>query len=1065
MHSYKVTLAAGQFLRAVVDQRGINLIVTLYDPDGKKLVELDSPVGAQGPEPVSLVAKTSGSYRLELRSWHKSAPKGRYEVRIEQLRPAAPQDEPRVAAERAFAEATLIAGQETAESQRKAIEKYRETVSLWQALGDRQQEAYTLTAIGYVHASLAEYQKALDYYNQALPLSQGAGDRHNEATTLYNIGLVHDWLAEQQRALDFYNQALQIHRVAGNRSMEAATLGNMGVVYSRQGQHQKALEFFNRALVLKRDVGDPSGEATLLNNIGLIHSFLGEPQKALELYNQALPILRVIDDRSGEATTLNNIAKVYDDLGEPQKALDLYNQVVQIKRATGHAVEEAIALSNIGVVYISLGEHRKALDFFNQSLPLSRAAGARSTQAVTLSNIGKAYGSLGEHQRALDFYNQALSIQRAIGGRRGEAITLTNIGRAYGDLGEHQKALDYFNQALPLTKAVGDRSSEAVTLYNTARVQGDLNNLTEARTQIEAALTIVESLRTKVANAGLRTSYLASVQRFYELGIDLLMRLHKQQPSEGFDAAALQTSERARGRTLLELLMEARADIRQGVPPALIERERSLQQLLDSKAAAQTRLLSNKHTAEQAATAAKEVDRLATDYEDMRAQIRQSSPRYAALTQPQPLSLKEIQTQVLDGETLLLEYALGDQRSFLWAVTPTSITSFELPKQMEVEAVARRFYDLLTTRNQFIKDETPEQRRLRFDLADAEYPKVAAALSQMLLAPVASQLGTKRLVIVGDGVLQYVPFAALPSPVISGQGSGVTSQKRLTNRPPTTDHRPLMFEHEVVCLPSASVLAVLRKDFAARKPAAMRVAVLADPVFHSDDPRFAQSGRSPAVRPEAISSASDVKRSASESGLDDFVRLRFSRLEAEQITRFAPDDRSLKALDFAANRETATSADIGQYAIVHFATHGLINSRHPELSGIVLSLVDKQGRPQNGFLRLHEVYNLRLGADLVVLSACQTALGKEVKGEGLIGLTRGFMYAGAPRVVASLCRIDDRATADLMRRFYQGMLAKGLRPAAALREAQVSMWKDKRWGAPYYWAAFTLQGEWNNLSR
>ncbi len=204
----------------------------------------------------------------------------------------------------------------------------------------------------------------------------------------------------------------------------------------------------------------------------------------------------------------------------------------------------------------------------------------------------------------------------------------------------------------------------------------------------------------------------------------------------------------------------------------------------------------------------------------------------------------------------------------------------------------------------------------------------------------------------------------------------------------------------------------------------------------------------------------DVKRSASESGVADFERLRFSRQEAEHIARLAPEGKKLEALDFKASRALATSTDLGEYRIVHFATHGLINSQHPELSGIVLSLVDEKGRSQNGFLRLYDIYSLKLGADLVVLSACQTALGKEVKGEGLIGLTRGFMYAGVPRVAASLWRIEDRASSELMKRFYQRMLGEGMSAAAALRAAQVSMWREKRWDAPYYWAGFTLQGEW-----
>jgi CHAT domain-containing protein len=290
-------------------------------------------------------------------------------------------------------------------------------------------------------------------------------------------------------------------------------------------------------------------------------------------------------------------------------------------------------------------------------------------------------------------------------------------------------------------------------------------------------------------------------------------------------------------------------------------------------------------------------------------------------------------------------------------------------------------------------------------------------------------------------VLQYIPFAALPEP------GGTTAS-------------PLIVAHEIVNLPSASVLALLRHDLEDRKPAHKTVAVLADPVFSPTDPRLlAVNNAHPSSTPE-VSLVAEVQRSASESGLADLMRLRFSRQEADDIARLAGRNPNLKAVDFAANRDTALDGQLSDYRIVHFATHGLINNEHPDLSGIVLSLVDKQGRPQNGFLRLYDIYNLKLDADLVVLSACQTALGKQIKGEGLVGLTRGFMYAGAPRVVASYWRIDDRATADMMKRFYQSMLKDGLRPAAALRAAQVSMLQDPRWQAPHYWAAFTLQGEW-----
>jgi CHAT domain-containing protein len=310
----------------------------------------------------------------------------------------------------------------------------------------------------------------------------------------------------------------------------------------------------------------------------------------------------------------------------------------------------------------------------------------------------------------------------------------------------------------------------------------------------------------------------------------------------------------------------------------------------------------------------------------------------------------------------------------------------------------------------------------------------------MLLGPAGPRIQNKRLLIVGEGVLQYLPFATLPEPASDEKGKAV----------------PLIMNHEIITAPSASVIPVLRQETAGRKPAEKAVAVLADPVFSADDARVVQPKKVSVI----AASKDSALRSGAAPGMQSFVRLRFSRNEAEEIARLSPAGDTLKALDFDASRETALRSDLGQYRIVHFATHSLLNNEHPELSGVVLSLVDRSGRPQNGFLRLYDIYSLRLGADLVVLSACQTALGEEIKGEGLIGLTRGFLYAGASRVVASLWEVDDRTTAEVMKRFYKGILAGGERPAAALRAAQVALWKTKGWEAPFYWGAFTIQGEW-----
>jgi CHAT domain-containing protein len=908
----------------------------------------------------------------------------------------------------------------------------------------------------YMEGTKDSLKQAIQKFEQSRTLFQSVNDAFSESIALNGLGTVSSLLGEKQKALEYYALALPLCRSTGNKLGEGLALNNSGGVYDDLGDRQKALESYALALPIFRELRNRQGEAFTYNNIGRAYNNLGERQKALDHYALALPIYREIKDRRGEAGTLLNIGTVYDDLGERQKALDYYQQALSVFQAGGDKRAEALTLNNIGRLSTYFGDNRKALDYYTKALMLHRETGDRQGEALALSNTGAVYEDLSERQKALEHFEQALSIFQAVGERRGEAYTLNNLGRFYSNSNEHQRALEHLERALPLFRAIVDPQGEALTLYNIAyskRLQG---NLPEARARIEEALTLIESLRTKITSRNLRASYFATVQEYYELYINLLMSLHRQSPSEGHDGRALQASERSRARALLEMLAEANADIRQGVEPKLIERERALQRQLNTKAQEQRRLLSAQHTKEQASAIDAEIAALTTELQQVESQIRQTSPRYAALTRPEPLSLKEIQTSVLDPDTLLLEYSLGANKSYLWAVTQTSIKSYELPKRAEIESAARRVYELLNVRNQINEKETPAQERARLAQADAQYRDAAARLSQMVLAPVAGELGTKRLLIVSDGALQYIPFTALPGPATSSR---------------TAMNVPLVVSHEIVNLPSASTISVLRQEVQGRKPAEKVVAVLADPVFDSADERARQAVARAGVETEKQGAAKKrelplgMERAATESGLLRGEELQIPRLpgtrdEATKILSLVPPAQRKGAFDFAASRQTASSAELAQYRYVHFATHGFLNSLHPELSGIVLSMVDEKGTPQDGFLRAHEVFNLKLPAELVVLSACQTGLGKEVKGEGLIGLTRGFMYAGAPRVVVSLWSVADDATAELMARFYRGMLKEKLRPAAALRAAQVSLMREREWKSPFYWAAFTLQGEW-----
>jgi CHAT domain-containing protein/Tfp pilus assembly protein PilF len=1053
-HLYRVKAEAAQFFHVIVEQRGADVAVTLVGPDGGKLFEIDSPNGAEGPEPVLWVAETAGNYRIEVRTSDEQAKAARYEARLETLRASTDADRNRVAATRASAEAEHLFDGDAA-AKRRALAKYTEALELWRKLEDQHGIAEALTGIGDLHRQLQDYSQATTTYQEVLARWRALKDQDHEAQVLHNLGMVYYAAGDRQKAIEHYNQALPLRRALKDVDGQARTLNSLATIYFNQGEKRKALGYYNQALKLRRENNDRGGAAQTLSSIGAVYSDLGEPQKAIDAYVQALPFRRTPAER---AITLNNMGRAYDTLGVPQEALNYYNQSLQLVRSAGEKRGEAQTLNFIGLSQWAQGDYQQALNNFEAALKLRREVKDKNGEAATLNNLGLVYIALDDQQRALEVYNQAVPLFRETGNRQGEAYALNNLGFLYEKLGDSSKALDYHQQALKLSQTVGDRMREAKVRYGIARVESQRDRLKPARAQIEQGVKIVESLRQKLASPELRAAYRASLQQYYDLYIDVLMRLGKRAPRNlrsGLVAEALQVSERARARSLLELLTEAGADIRQGIAPELIERERELQEQLNEKTSEQIRLLNTQAKPAQIAALNQEIAQLNSALRETQNQIRTSSPRYAALTQPQPLTTAAIQRQLLTPDTLLLEYALGAERSYLWVVSRTALRSYTLPKRETIETAARRYYELLTARNQFVANETRQARETRIAQAEAELAEAAAELSRLLLGPVTPLLRKQRLLVVSDGALQYVPFGALP----------LRGRSERESKSPTS---PLLARHEITTLPSASTLAVLRRETANRQPAQKALAVFADPVFESQDERVKKVEVKADKKAEAAPTDTSrilLVKAAKETGVTNVEfhvpRLPYTRREAEAILALTPSSTSRAAFDFAATRTAALNEELGQYRIIHFATHGFLNSLNPELSGIVLALVNEQGAPQQGYLLAPEVYNLKLNAaELVVLSACQTGLGKEVAGEGVVGLTRGFMYAGAPRVVVSLWSVNDRATADLMKTFYQGMLAQGMRPAAALRAAQLALWKQKEWQAPYYWAAFTLQGEW-----
>ena len=967
-----------------------------------------------------------------------------------------------------FAEAEALRLRYEKEASREAIAKFEAAQRAWKRAGDHRGAARAGQGIGLTYEQLGSLPASLKGYREALPHAQASGDRLLESEIRSDVGVSQAWVADREgqfeeartecqaaldlarqlgggraeakalnclgeaayyrlrpdEALAFYREAGRVWDRLGDPRGQAQTLLYQGYVYSDLSRFEEARTRYERARGLWASLGDRRQEAITLVAEARVLRRRGEYQEALNAFESALALLRPMGDAVWEGSSLSGIAAMYLDLGDTRSALESWERAIELFETAGLEAGAMDALLLLGETYLGAGDDVRALGRLERALALAEEQGILRWKAIALRLIGVVHLVRGQPREARQYLERSLALQRSPeAGRdpRDEPRTLADLGEACLLLGEHGAAARHFGPALALSRAGGDRVAEARALLGLARASRGLDDLEAARRHVERSLEVVESLRTEVDNRDLRVSYFASVYRYHELHVDVLMRLHALHPRRGLAGAAFAASERARARSLIDSLAESGVDLEQGMDPALVRRERQARRAFDDWAERQRRGAPSS-TGGGAGALADEYRELEDRYQRIQAEIRSRSPRYAALVRPRPVGLEEVQAQVLDADTLLLEYALGDERSFLWAVSKTDHASYELPPRAEIEAAAKRAYDGLTAR--LSADGHPGDRRLRVERADAEYRAEAARLSDMLLGPVAARMAGKRVLVVADGALQSLPFAALPVPGRSGEPV------------------PMVVQHEIVNLPSASVLAVLRRETKDRRPPEKAVAVLADPVFEPDDPRL-RAARVDAGRSRARG----------------YPRLAATRQEADAIVRLGPAGTTLRAVDFDASRATAMSPELARYRIVHFATHGVFDNENPGLSGIILSMFGRGGEPQDGVLRLRDVYGLRLPAELVVLSACSTALGKPVRGEGLVGIVRGFMYAGARRVVASLWKVEDEATGEMMRRFYREMLEGGRSPAAALREAQVSMWRQDRWRPPFYWAAFVLQGE------
>ncbi|OUL29317.1 CHAT domain-containing protein [Nostoc sp. 106C] len=978
----------------------------------------------------------------------------------------------------------------------KALDYHRQALEIYRQTKDLFEQANTLSIIGSVYSLRGDRSSAEKYIQQVLELQktvqkqleQDVKSQRNQIIILKQIAHSYNALGDTQQQIYYLNQGRIIAHELGKTQEEADIISSIGLAYSHLGETQKAKDNFTQALKVQTEIKDFQGKAKTLVDIAYIHRQSGEFQQALDILNQALEICKQKQNSVLERDIIIEMSLVYVVLGAYELSIEKSKELLAIyQQSNPSLVEEHTLFTFVGTVYDrscfyqkKLEDCRQSLDYFNQALTSARKQGSFSSQAYSLEMIAKAYELLEDYQQAITNAKQALELSRKYGLKDKEESTLASLSDAYERAGDYQNALnaskqslllsqqlgdltsqatvykiqgkiytsmkqpqlaiEVYNQELKLAQQIGDISEQTYPLYKIAVIERDRGNLNQAKTQIESAIKIIETTRSKVNSNDLRTSYFATVQDYYKFYIDLLMQLHKKDPSKGYDALALHISERSRARSLIDLLNEAHAKILKGANPELVQQERDLRQKIDARDALRLNLQTSANqndpnTKATIQTLSTEISNLLSQYKEVQAKIRANNPEYAKLTNPNPekdiLQLPQIQQQ-LDKDTLLLQYSLGEERSYLWAVTPTSMQVYTLPSREEIEKVATRFYESLQ----------------QGSASDISIPN-AQQLSKLILAPVADKLSGKRLVIVADGGLQTIPFAALADLSVN-------------------KYQPLMVNHEILNLPSASTIAFQRQQLANRKPAPKALAILADPVFNATDCRFTSKDCRETDTPQPINPNLDTRSQLEQSALsrsaknlkrNGWERLLYTGDEAKAILQLIPPASSLQAFGFDANYNWATSSALNQYRILHFATHGIADPKEPGLSGIILSRYDrKRNEILPSKLTLGDLFNQDYPAELIVLSACETGLGKNINGEGLVGLTRGLMYAGAARVAVSLWKVSDEGTSTLMQEFYKQMLQQGKTPAEALRAAQSKLWQEGR--SSYEWAAFTLQGEW-----
>ncbi|HWP41786.1 MAG TPA: CHAT domain-containing tetratricopeptide repeat protein, partial [Blastocatellia bacterium] len=854
---------------------------------------------------------------------------------------------------------------------------------------DRREQAETLIKSGEQFLSQNDLKRALIAFKRGLELGRAMGDELLVSRCLAAMSGIHISMADTAGALSLAEEALSAARRSGDLKQEAKALTAMGDAHFYLEDSLKALEYFQGALQIMTDIGDRHGEAAALKDIGITCRTLGWYEESLESLNEALVTFREEGDTEQVCSVLSSLGTCYDFLGAHVFAADAYEQAIEIARKNGFESLKLTTLTRMGYLCINLGRPERALTCFREAEEVAASLGMPRERAWALMGMGGALSDLGQLDAAIEMNLRSLEIYKLINSSSGIATNLRDLGNRYLHR-DPDLAAEYFRQALeiphnPLTWT---------PYHGLARVYRLKGDLSRSIAHYEAAIERIESIRGRIAADQHRTAFAGKHQEVYQELIDALIESHERDPLAGFDRRAYGVFERIKARAMLEAISAGQLDDGEDPEPELREREEEINRRI---AELQKRLIRNGLAADERRRIVEELSQAERDYDGLMVEIKLRNPRYALRRNLASLSLEDAR-HLLGERAAMVAYMVSSDRVSAFVITAHSFHVERLPASPKlVAARVENLTDLISEGD------------------DDGWKQVSACLYQDLVEPITARLATgiDRLIIIPDGPLHYLPFEILIREAQS---------------------RYLLEDFTISYAPSATVLAQLTgKGSGVNGLSRADLVLFADPLLASD--LLAQGG-TPA--------STGLMRALYEDEGLQVSPIPFSASEAKVVGRHAgPGSAIYTGIDASESRLKTDRLD--RYRIIHFATHGLVSQQRPARSALVLASGDGDG--EDGFLQAREIYGLSLASDLVVLSACQTALGRVLAGEGVEGLARAFFYAGAKSVVASLWDVRDEATAKFMEVFYRH-LSEGEPKAEALRKAKLEMIRDEETSSP-----------------